>query len=271
MHPSSPMIAFSMAAAALTAVTSLAGILWPATYARETRAWAVQAIGQDWANLLVVVMVFGAAGRARSGSWRAAAVWLGCLGYLIYAFAIYSFALHFNRLFPAYVAVLGLSFWAFAGPLAEMDLARAVEPLRGRPRTQGAGALLIAIGVLFAALWLSEIVPHVIANTAPASLAETALWTNPVHVLDLAFVLPAMVTVGALARRQRPWGLLLLVPLLIFAVTMGIGILALFAISAMHGLPVMIPAVALVGIIVVLSATYAGFLLRPRFSRTVTP
>jgi hypothetical protein len=263
MNISHRWIALSVVAAVLAAGTSLAGILWPNTYARETPEWSIQAVGQDCANLLVVLVVLQSAALVRKGSWRALLVWLGGLLYLIYAFAIYAFSVHFNRFFLAYVSILGLSFYAVVGSLVGLDVAKVVAPLRDHPRRKGASALLIVIGVTFGALWLSEIVPHTLEDTIPRSLIETGLWTNPVHALDLAFLLPAMVLVGVLLRKQEPWGLLLTVPLLVFAITMGLAILALFTLSAMNGHPVVVPAALAIVVIVLSSGVYTWLLLRP--------
>ena len=267
-RPSSRLLALSVLAAALATVTSLAGLLWPGAYARETAAWAVQGVGQDGANLPVVAaLVWSAAVLRRRVSFPALSVWLGCLFYLVYAFAIYAFAVHFSALFLAYVAVLGASFHAAAGTLVGLDVTAATASLRDPPHGRGAGLLLIATGVMFSGLWLSEDIPHVLANTPPPSLAATGLWTNPVHVLDLALVLPAMIVAGVLLRRQGPWGLLLAPALLVFAVTMGLAVLALFALSAARGLPAAAPAAIVVGGMVVLSAVYTWLLLRPRERR----
>lgn len=46
------------------------------------------------------------------GSVKAFLVWSGVPLYLIYAYVIYAFDIHFNRLFLVYVAILGLSFVA---------------------------------------------------------------------------------------------------------------------------------------------------------------
>jgi len=249
-------------AATLATITSLAGIGLPDTYARETAAWALQGVGQDWANLVVVIVLFWSSALMSRGSVPALHVWLGGLLYLIYAFAIYAFAVHFNSLFLIYVAVLGLSFYALVGTLLRLDFASVTGPLMDHPHRKGAGNLLVSIGVLFAILWLAEIVPHLLARTVPASLAETALLTNPVHVLDLACLLPAMILVGILLHRQHPVGLLFAPPLLVFASTMGLGILAIFALSAARHMPVAWPAVVVVSLIVGLSGVYSWLLLR---------
>ena len=255
-------LALGVLGAVLAAVTSLIGILSPHTYARETPAWAVQAVGQDWANLLVVLAVLGCSAFLRGGSVPALLVWLGCLLYFLYAFAIYSFAAHFNSLFLLYVAVLGLSFYALAGALIHIDVAAVTASLQDRPHRTGASNLLIAIGITFALLWLAEIVPHVRADTVPPNLGDTGLLTNPVHVLDLGFLLPAMIVVGILLRRRHPLGWLFAVPLLVFSITMGLGILSLFALSAARNLPVSLPAAIFVGSIVLVSGLYTALLLR---------
>ena len=264
-RPSSALLALSVLAAVLATATSLAGMFWPVAYARETSAWTVQGVAQDAANLPVALALAWSAVRLLGrGALPALCVWLGCLLYFIYAFAIYAFGVHFGALFLAYVAVLGLSFHAFAGTLAGLDVAAVTAPLRVSPGRNGASFLLIATGVVFAGLWLAEDVPHVLANTPPPSLAETGLLTNPVHVLDLGVVLPAMIVVGVLLRRQRPLGLLLAPVLLVFAVAMGVAILAMFAFYALRAMPVPVPAVAVVAVIVGSSAVYAARLLRTR-------
>ena len=261
-RPPGGLLGLSLVAAVLATATSLAGIFWPGAYARETAAWAVQGVGQDAANLpVVVLLVWSAAWLRGRGSLPALCVWLGGLVYLIYAFALYAFAVHFGVLFLAYVGVLGLSFHAFVGTLAGLDVVAASAPLRDQPSRNGASNLLVFIGVMFAGLWLAEDIPHVVNGTPPPSLGETGLWTNPVHVLDLAVFLPAMIVVGVQLRRGRPWGLLLAPVLLIFAAMMGVAILALFALSAARGLRVPAPAAIVVGAIVTLSTWYAWRLL----------
>ena len=270
-RPSSRLLALSVAAAVLATATSLLGLLWPGAYARETAAWSVQGVGQDAANLPVAVaLVWSAVVLRGRGSLPALCVWLGSLVYFIYAFAIYAFAVHFGRLFPAYIAVLGLAFFAFAGTLAALDLDTTGVPLRDHPSRRGASNALIVIGVLFALLWLAEDVPNLLKSTVPPSLAETGLLTNPVHVLDLAFVLPGMIVAGVLLRRQRPLGLLLAPVLLVFSTMIGAAILTLFAVSAARGLPVVLPAACFAGVVTASSGVYAWKLLRTRHAAAPT-
>ena len=54
-------------------------------------------------------------------SLRGVLVLLGACRYLIYAFAIYAFAVQFQFLFLAYVIILGLSFYTLVGGFVAGD------------------------------------------------------------------------------------------------------------------------------------------------------
>lgn len=61
--------------------------------------------------------------RAHRGHLRAQLVWLGCLAFTVYNYAIYAFFVQFAPLFPVLVAVLGLALYALLGGLATRDVA----------------------------------------------------------------------------------------------------------------------------------------------------
>src|SRR5688572_871497 len=147
-------LGLGVAAAMLVAVASAAGVFSSDyVYARETASWAAQGIGQDWANLLLVVPVLLlTTWRAARGSARALALWRGLLLYVIYSYVLYSFFIHFNRLFLVYVGALALAFFAFVGSC--------VAERQQQPASRGsvslASTVLVVCAVLFAFMWLSE-------------------------------------------------------------------------------------------------------------------
>ena len=65
------------------------------------------------------MVLFIAAYFVNKGSVKAFLVWSGVLLYLIYAYVIYAFDVHFNSLFLVYVAILGLSFYALVGSVIQ--------------------------------------------------------------------------------------------------------------------------------------------------------
>ncbi|MDD1749910.1 MAG: hypothetical protein LUO89_08540 [Methanothrix sp.] len=241
----------------LVTMTSLLGIFFERTYSRETEAWAVQAIGQDYANLAAVILLLVSTYYVSKNSLRAYLVWLGVYIYLIYAFAIYAFSVHFNFLFLIYIIILSVSFYTLVGGLRAVDTTNLSTSFLSNTKSKIVSALLMIIGVLFSLLWLSEIVPNLLSNKIPSNLVETGLWVNPVHVLDLAFLLPSMVITSVLLWRRELLGFLLAVPLLVFSVTMSIGIIAMFIISASMGRPSSLPAGMIIGLLMLLSVYFS--------------
>ena len=138
---------------------------------------------------------------------RAGLLWLGVVSYLVYTFLIYAFAVRHNRLFLPYVAVLGLSTWALAGGLFATDARDLVRRLAAGAPVRTAALLLLVLGALFYALWLAEEIPAALAGVVPSGVADNELITNPVHVVDLALMLPAMIAAGWWLWRREPRGL----------------------------------------------------------------
>lgn len=247
-------------------LASVAGLADPRVYGQETANWAAQAKGQDRGNLLAVIVLLTAAVWYRRGSQPAELVWLGTLLYLVYAFVVYAMAVHLNYLFGVYVAVLGLSAWAVIFHVDDVRRGGVQYP-QGPARTV-ATWVIIATGVMFAGLWLSELVPALLTGMVPASLTEAGLLVNPIHVLDLSMVLPGFVIAGVAALRHREHGLFWLGPWLVFSVLMGASIVAAMALMITAGATNAAPAMVMISLVVAASL-YAlrGYLKRPITSR----
>jgi hypothetical protein len=253
----------SLAATVLMVVTSAAGICLPSTYARETRSWATQGCGQDLANLLVVVpaMLIALHFEFRS-SVRATLIALGLRIYIVYSYVLYAFFIHFGPWFPAYVAILGLSAFALSGAVLHMDRDELARVLGNNRSAAPSGVLLIALALLFGARWLSEIVPAIRAGVPPQDVVEIGAFVNPVHVLDLAFILPGMIVTAVALWRRRPLGLLFAAPLLTFATVMGIAILAMFFAARAWGAAIPTAPVLVISAVVLFSLWGACSFLR---------
>ena len=254
----------SLALAALMAMASLGGILLPDAYARESTDWRGQALGQDWFDLVIAApwLVLCAVGTLRGrGHWHL--LLAGALLFTLYTFLIYAFAIHFNALFLVYCAALGLAFYLTISLLHDLTLSGERLGVTGRSPVRSTGILLIAIGGLFALIWLGEIVPAIAGGRTPDSVAGAGLLTNPVHVIDLAIVLPAHIIAGVALLRRRPAGELFAPVILAFGVPMAASIAGMMVVMRLLGAPAAMPvAAAMVGVAAISAAMLARFVAR---------
>lgn len=195
----------TVAAAVLALAGSIVALVNPmAAYGRETELLFNAAIAQDLVNgLLVAPLLVVLAVLARRGSLKSWLMLIGFLSFTVYNYAIYTFSIQFGALFLVWVAVLGLSIFSLIGSIATV---LPVAASAGRSATRLTGWVLMATSSLFALLWSSEIIPNLLAGAPSTSAAQWNVPTNPVHVLDLAFFLPAVFTSGALLIRNHQLG-----------------------------------------------------------------
>jgi hypothetical protein len=197
----------TLSTALLAAAASATGLLAAdRIYGQETVLLSDAASAQDLVTLLPVAPLLAVLALwARRGSLRAFLCLPGCLAFIVYNYAIYALSIHFGPLFLVWVVVLGLSIFALVGALATADMSAIKGCFAGRAMP-GTVWFLIVVAALFIGLWLSEIVPDLIAGDPSRSARDWNVPTNPVHVLDLAFFLPGVITSGVLLRRRHPLG-----------------------------------------------------------------
>ena len=252
----------TLAIAVLVLIASSAGLFLNSLYARETMSWIVQTFGQDIANLVAAVALFIAVYFVNKGSVKAFLVWIGVLLALLYAYVIYAFDIHFNSLFLVYVAIVGLSFYTLVGSMIHIHLDSLQPYFAANTKARPVSVFLMTVAILFALLWLSEDIPALLSGKIPPSVTENGLLTNPVHVLDLGLLLPAMIITGVLLWRRRLLGYLLAIPLLVFSILTGIGILTTFLAMSRKGVPTSVGIEAFIAIIIVVSLVLSVLFLR---------
>lgn len=216
----------SLVAGVLAVIGSAIGLTVPGIYRALTPAFLPQALAQDLANLVVVgpVLLF-CSFLALRGSLRGRVIWLGAVTFTVYNYVIYAFSIPFGPLLPVWIAVLGMCLFALIGGVATTD-SRSAAARFGSPRALVVtGWSLLVVGTLFTLLWLSEDIPAWLSGSTPQSAIDMAVPTNPVHILDLAFFLPAVAVVGVLLLRGRAFAYPLAPALVVFLILTGVPIL----------------------------------------------
>jgi len=176
---------------------------------------------------LVVPLLLGSAILSIRKSRKAFYIEAGINLYLVYTYAVYSFGVHFNSFFIIYCVIFGIAFYCLIlflfHVIKETDLPKNNHfyPYRFT------GIYFVIVSVLFYLLWLSDIVPAIVRHDVPQALKETGLLTNPIHVLDLAIVLPGIFVTGVLLMRGNSFAYRLTPVVLTFMVLMDITIIFL--------------------------------------------
>ncbi len=226
----------SFAAALLAIGGSIVALSVKSIYSGLTPAFLAQALAQDIANLAIVspmwlVLVI----LALRGSLRAYLLWLGVLTFTVYNYVIYTFSIPFGPLFLVWVAVLGMCLYALIGGITAIKHAAVASSFTNRRASLVGAWFIIIIAILFGLLWLSEDLPALFAGTRPQSLIDLAVPTNPVHILDLAFFLPAGIGTGVLLVKRKSLAYTLAPAFLVFLILTGIPILITPVVQAVRG------------------------------------
>jgi hypothetical protein len=209
---------------------SVYGLLHDDFYLRETPNWALQSRVQDIIDLaLISPVLFFSSILAYRGKRMAMLIWGGTNLYLVYTFAIYCFSVHFNAMFLVYVACLGLAFYSMLYFAYRMVTTYPKPNMHNAKLTRITGGFFVLIAVIFYLLWLSTVVADLRYADVPESLVDTGLFTNPVHVIDLAIILPGIFITGWLLWKDKVAGYMLGPVILSFFVLMNLTIALLHA------------------------------------------
>lgn len=222
------ILGLSIPLVALLILCSSVGLMYPEIYSASSPNWLTQTVVQDGVNLFIVTpILIVAALYSFQGVKFAFLMWGGTVGYLVYTFLIYCFSVHFNFLFLAYCLVLGLSVFSLGWFFLTQVRNPVVTGLNDKRFSTVMGIYFIGIALVFYTMWLWEIVPAIISQTVPGSLAEIGLMTNPVHVIDLSLFLPFVFITGVITINRRPLATILVPTILIFFILMDMTIVAL--------------------------------------------
>jgi len=221
---------------------------------RDTPYFVAQAVGQDLISLTVVLPTLTVtAFLASRGSPRARLVWLGGLVYLVYTYVVAAFDVSFNSLFLVYVALLGCSLYALIGGLVTADMAGIKACFTEKTPVKAVSIYLAVLAVLFYFMWLSEIVPALMAGDIPQSIRDNGTPTNAVHVLDMAWVLPSFGITAVSLWRKQALGYTLAGAILSYGVFLILAILSMVVFMIREGHPVVVPQVVIFGALFAIS------------------
>jgi len=206
-RPHDPILWSTIVIVLLVAVTAVAGLFWTATYARETPYGRYGGYSSDIVDLFLVVPILLISGiLAYRGSVPARLIWLGTQGYLLYNLVIYAFGVHFNALFLVYVATLSMCLYATIFTLPTISLEQIAQTYSPRVPRKTIAIVFLVLAVQTAAFDVRDDIAAILAGRVPKDIVDSNQPVNFIHVLDPAFLLPALCITAILLWRRKPSG-----------------------------------------------------------------
>lgn len=199
-------VALGWATAALMALASAVGLLFPGVY--HDPDWVMAAwFGNDLVTLVVAVpiLVTGLVS-ARRGSRLGELLVYSSFAYGVYGYAYYLFGASMNLLLPVYVTLVVASLVGLAVGLGALDAPSLAARFSPRTPKRFAAGYMLFVGVGLGMAWLAQWAAYVFGDIEP-SVGLDAFGT--IAALDLSLIVPFMVLGGIMLWRGRPWGYVL--------------------------------------------------------------
>ena len=237
-----PMFWSTITIALLVALTAIAGLYWPATYARETAYSRAGGQASDIVDLFLVVPVLLISGiMGHRGSIAARLVWLGTLGYLLYNFVIYAFGVRFNPLFLVYCATLSLCLYVTIFGVRFIPLEQVAQKYGPRAPRKTIALVFLYLAASTAYFELRSDIPALLGGQIPKDVTDASTPVDFIHVLDLGFLLPGLCITAILLFRRKPSGYALAPAFLSLLAIMSMELVSIMAVLGRRGFGMSVP------------------------------
>ncbi len=193
------------------------------------------------------------------GSLRGRLLLTGTLGFFLYTYMSMCFGTAYNPFFLVYVALFGLSLYAFILSMLSFDLKTLPRYFSERLPRRGLAAMLFFISAALSLMWLGRIAPSLLQNQIPGLENVTSLF---IQAMDLALIVPLCALSGALLLRRSPLGYLLASVGVMKFLTMCVALTMMLLNMLRAGVDPGAPALILFPSLAVVNIIFAAILLR---------
>ena len=219
-------------------------------YFYDTVSSAAQMQGNDLITLIVGLPLLvisswlaGVYSTQQDGSLRGRLLLTGTIGFILYTYMSMSMLTAYNMLFLVYVALFGMSLYAFILCMLSFDLEDLPRHFSEKlPRGWIAG-VLFAVGGFLSLAWIGRVIPELLHPEMPAALENTT--TRVIQAMDLTLIAPLAILSGLLLLRRNAWGYLLASVAVLKGLTMALAVSTMAITMALRGvsdsLGIMIP------------------------------
>ena len=124
-----------------------------------------------------------------------------------------------------------------------------------------AGYLFI-VAILFYLIWFKDIVPAVLNSTIPKSVSDYNLLVNPVHVIDISFVLPGLIVTAIFLIRKYRSGFIFAPIALVFILLMALALIGMIVMLKVKGITDETSVVGIFIALAIISMVFLGIFLK---------
>ena len=204
-------------------------------YYYDTVSSAAQQQGNDFVTLLVALPLLIVSTRMTfRGSLRGRLLLTGTLGFFLYTYLSMCMLTAFNALFLIYVAIFGLSLYAFILCMMSFNLGDLPHHFSDRLPRRWIAVLLFIIGAFLALTWLQRVLTPLLQDTPP--LLDNGI-TMVIQAMDLSLIVPLAVLSGILLLRRSACGYLLTSVFVLKAIALGLAVSAMVVNMTLAGTP----------------------------------
>ena len=99
-------------------------------------------------------------------------------------------------------------------------------------------------------------------NSVPASVSSYNLLVNPVHVMDLSFILPGLIIVSVLLIRKKPPGYIFVPVFLVFIILLSLALAAMTIMLVLRNVSEDFSLAGIFGVLAIISIIFLIVLLK---------
>jgi hypothetical protein len=204
-------------------------------YYYDTVSSAAQQQGNDVVTMFVALpLLVVSTWMTLRGSLRGRLLLTGTIGFFLYTYLSMCMLTAFNALFLVYVAIFGLSLYAFILCMMSFDLESLPHHFSDRLPRGWIAALLFVIGAFLTLSWRGRVLSPLMQNIPP--LLDNAT-TMVIQAMDLSLVVPLAVLSGILLLSRSAWGYLLSSVFVLKAIALGLAVSAMVVNMTLAGTP----------------------------------
>lgn len=199
---------------ALSLTASIGGLLINGLYNDSDtikRAW----FANDIVTLIIAPMLILSLSLQRRGDDRGLLIWLGLMLYMFYNYAFYLFGASFNEFFLIYVALYSLSLYSIIIGLLAINVHAIHENSRDHKSKRAISIFLFLLAIPISVVEIKQCITFIFSGEAPQV-------PTLIFALDLSTVIPTTILASVLLWKNRPWGNILGMMMLIKSFAYGL-------------------------------------------------